>query len=90
MRPFVQFAVCCLAILSFGAASVAQQAEEHTHALLGSEEGLGHAHMDISCSRGASAKFDRALALLHNLWYSRALQGCQQVARDDTEGEIDD
>jgi tetratricopeptide (TPR) repeat protein len=83
MKPFPQFAVCCLAILSFGAASVAQQAEEHIHAPLGSEEGLGHAHMDISCSRGVGAKFDRALALLHNFWYSRALQGFHQVAKDD-------
>jgi len=30
--------------------------------------GLGHAHMDTSCSPEVSADFDRALALLHNFW----------------------
>src|SRR5947199_10703780 len=29
--------------------------------------GLGHAHMDTSCSPGVSADFDRALALLPQL-----------------------
>jgi tetratricopeptide (TPR) repeat protein len=41
--------------------------------------------MDISCSRSVSAKFDRALALLHNFWYGRALDGFQQVSNDDPE-----
>jgi len=41
--------------------------------------------MDISCSPAVAAKFDRALALLHNFWYLRALQGFQQVTKDDPE-----
>ena len=35
--------------------------------------GLGHAHMDTSCSPKVSADFDRALALLHNFWYARSV-----------------
>lgn len=82
MKRFLYFSVCYLAILSFGAVSVAQQ-QEHMHGSVRSDEGLGHAHMDTSCSPALAANFDRALALLHNFWYSRALQGFQQVAKDD-------
>ena len=84
MRSFAQFAVCCFVVLSFGATSVAQEAE-HVHGSQEAEEGLGRVHMDISCSPAVAAKFDRALALLHNFWYSHALQGFQQVAKDDPE-----
>src|SRR5437667_4060967 len=45
--------------------------------------GLGHAHMDTSCSPGVSADFDRALALLHNFWYARALEAFTEVAQRD-------
>jgi tetratricopeptide (TPR) repeat protein len=41
--------------------------------------------MDISCSPAVAAKLDRALALLHNFWYSRALEGFQQVSSADPE-----
>jgi tetratricopeptide (TPR) repeat protein len=41
--------------------------------------------MDISCSPAVAAEFDRALALLHNFWYSRALEAFQQVVKDDPE-----
>jgi tetratricopeptide (TPR) repeat protein len=85
VKPFLYFSVCCIATLFFAAAGVAQQAEEHMHAPLRSEEGLGHAHMEISCSPALAAEFDRALALLHNFWYARALQGFHQVAKDDPE-----
>src|SRR3989442_291248 len=43
--------------------------------------GLGSVHMDISCSPGVSADFDRALALLHNFWYARALEAFTEVAQ---------
>jgi tetratricopeptide (TPR) repeat protein len=79
------FAICCLVVLSFGARCIAQEGEEHLHASPASEERLGRAHMDISCSRSVSAKFDRALSLLHNFWYGRALDGFQQVSNDDPE-----
>ncbi len=35
-----------------------------------------------------AAKFDRALALLHNFWYGRALEGFQQVSNVDPECAI--
>jgi tetratricopeptide (TPR) repeat protein len=48
-----------------------------------SEEGLGRAHMDISCSASVGLEFDRALALLHNFWYARALERFEEVAKID-------
>jgi hypothetical protein len=67
-------------VLSFGAPGIAQEAEQQPHASPGSEDGLGRAHMEISCSPAVAAKFDRALALLHNFWYGRTLEGFQQVS----------
>ena len=60
---------------------VAMQAqhEDHQQADSGPEEGLGRAHMDTSCSIAVAARFDRALALLHNFWYVRALEGFSQI-----------
>jgi len=84
MRSFGPFAMCFLIIFSFGAPGIAQEAEEHVHASTVSEEGLGRAHMDISCT-SVAAKFDHALALLHNFWYGRALEGFRQVSNDDPE-----
>jgi len=49
------------------------------------EEGFGRAHMDTSCSATVGARFDRALALLHNFWYVRALEQFNQVAKNDPE-----
>ena len=88
MRSFRRFAICFLSVLSFGAPGIAQEAEEHVHASPGSEQGLGRAHMEISCSPAVAAKFDRALALLHNFWYGRALEGFQQVSNLDPECAI--
>jgi tetratricopeptide (TPR) repeat protein len=45
--------------------------------------GLGHVHMDISCAPAVSGVFDRALALLHNFWYARALEAFTEVAQQD-------
>jgi tetratricopeptide (TPR) repeat protein len=45
--------------------------------------GLGSVHMDTSCSPGVRADFDRALALLHNFWYARALEAFTEVAQRD-------
>src|SRR5256712_13677769 len=50
--------------------------------------GLGSVHMDISCSPGVSADFDRALALLHNFWYARALEAFTEVAQRDPDCAI--
>ena len=88
MRSFHRSAICFLIMLSFGAPGIAQEAEEHVHASPGSEEGLGRVHMEISCSPAVAAKFDGALALLHNFWYRRALEAFQQVSNVDPECAI--
>jgi len=51
MRSLRRLAVSLLIMISFSAPGIAQEAEEHAHASPGSEEGLGRAHMEISCSR---------------------------------------
>jgi tetratricopeptide (TPR) repeat protein len=68
----------------FVAAMLAQH-EDHQQADSGLEEGLGRAHMDTSCSTAVAARFDRALALLHNFWYVRALERFNQIAKNDPE-----
>jgi len=45
--------------------------------------GLGRVHMDISCSPAVGEAFDRALALLHNFWYARALEAFTEVGQKD-------
>jgi len=65
------------------AAVLLAQGGEHEHSYSGPEEGLGRAHMDTSCSAAVAAEFDRALALLHNFWYVRALDRFSQVAKND-------
>src|SRR5215831_8807177 len=47
--------------------------------------GVGHVHMDISCSPAVYRNFDIALALLHNFWYPRALSTFDQVIQADPE-----
>jgi len=61
------------------------QHEGHEATSAGSEEGLGKVHMPTSCSPAVSIDFDRALALLHNFWYARALERFDQVAKNDPE-----
>ncbi len=46
-------------------------------------EGVGRAHMDTSCAPAVQPAFDRALALLHNFWYSRALTQFQEIQKAD-------
>jgi tetratricopeptide (TPR) repeat protein len=53
-----------------------QSPMEHIH-------GVGHVHMDVSCSPSLSADFDFALALLHNFWYPRALEAFNKVIQAD-------
>ena len=55
-----------------------QDHAEHIH-------GIGYVHMDTSCSASLSADFDRALALLHNFWYARALEAFDKVIQADPE-----
>jgi tetratricopeptide (TPR) repeat protein len=49
---------------------------------------VGHAHMDTSCLRAISLKFDEGIALLHNFWYPRALSTFDQVIQKDPECAI--
>src|SRR6516164_1747721 len=67
------------AFLAFGFSTPSQ----HEHPYLLQEEGFGRVHMDISCSATLAADFDRALALLHNFWYARALARFNEVAKKD-------
>ena len=39
--------------------------------------------METSCSAAVRPQFDRALALLHNFWYARALAQFQEVQKAD-------
>jgi len=63
--------------------SILAQGNHLQHPGSGSDEGFGRVHMDISCSPAVAADFDRALALLHNFWYVRALERFKQVLKDD-------
>jgi tetratricopeptide (TPR) repeat protein len=57
---------------------------EHSHVPAGAE-GVGSAHMETSCAPAVQPKFDRALALLHNFWYARALTVFQEIQTADPE-----
>lgn len=48
-------------------------------------EGVGTAHMETSCALGVQDRFNRALALLHNFWYARALTQFQEIQKADLE-----
>jgi hypothetical protein len=56
------------------AVAILPQDKPLQHPYSESDEGFGRVHMDISCAPAVAAEFDRALALLHNLWYVPALE----------------
>src|SRR5581483_5729162 len=68
--------VCLVALWS-----AAELRAQHGHG----SEGVGKAHMAISCVPTVQAQFDRALALLHNFWYARALSQFQAIQHADAE-----
>ena len=76
-----------LVLASFVAAALPaillSQHESHEQPSATSEEGLGRAHMETSCSPAVRVDFDRALALLHNFWYVRAFERFNRVAKND-------
>ena len=74
---FLFLATSALAVAIFA------QNKKYPYPSLGSDEGLGRVRMDISCAPSVAAEFDRALALLHNFWYVRALQRFNQVLKND-------
>src|SRR5262250_3274025 len=59
------------------------QDNQPEHSSSSSKEGFGWVHMDISCSAKVASEFDRALALLHNFWYVRALERFEEVSKSD-------
>jgi tetratricopeptide (TPR) repeat protein len=72
-----------LATTALAAATLGQDQHLLQRPYSGSDEGFGRVHMDISCPPTVAAEFDRALALLHNFWYVRALERFNQVLTDD-------
>ena len=72
------FRTALLIISSLGVAGLHAQ---HGHG----SEGVGTAHMETSCAPAVQARFDRALAVLHNFWYARALTLFQEIQRADPE-----
>ena len=72
-------------LLATGALAMAMLAKAPQHEPVSSpqEEGLGRVHLDTSCPATVAADFDRALALLHNFWYVRALERFNQVLKSD-------
>ena len=70
-------AYACLVAVLAATGLVAQ----HGHG----SEGVGKAHMEISCLPAVRPSFDRALALLHNFWYARALTQFREIQKADPE-----
>ncbi len=60
---------------------IAPLVAQHPQGASGHGDGLGRVHMETSCAPAVAADFDRALALLHNFWYARALQAFKDVIR---------
>ena len=69
---------CIVLLLTPPLPGTRQRPADHIH-------GIGHVHLDTSCSPSVSADFDRALALLHNFWYARALEAFNKVTQADPE-----
>ena len=72
---------CALLVAAPGGAALLAQ---HGHG----SEGVGRAHMETSCAPAVHVKFDRALALLHNFWYARALTQFLEIQEEDPECAI--
>ena len=77
---FRTFVLLTTALLAIAALSQDSQPE---HSSCNSEEGFGRVHMDVSCFAKVAGDFDRALALLHNFWYVRALERFEEVSKKD-------
>lgn len=78
LRPDIRRCISVTVLVSFGVAGLLAQ---HGHG----SEGVGTAHMETSCAPAVQARFDRALAVLHNFWYARALAQFQEIQKVDAE-----
>jgi tetratricopeptide (TPR) repeat protein len=70
-----------LSALLIAALGVTGLLAQHGHG----SEGVGKVHMETSCAPAVATQFDRALALLHNFWYARALTVFQDIQKTDPE-----
>jgi len=77
-RRYLGRCLCATLMASLGATGLLAQ---HGHG----SEGVGTAHMETSCAPAVQARFDRALALLHNFWYARALTQFQEIQKAEPE-----
>jgi tetratricopeptide (TPR) repeat protein len=77
-RRHIGWSMSATLAASLGAAGLVAQ---HGHG----SEGVGTAHMETSCAPAVQARFDRALAVLHNFWYARALTQFQEIQKADPE-----
>jgi hypothetical protein len=57
-------------------------AQEHAHPA--SSERLGTVHFETSCAPAVSARFDRAIALLHSFEFGASIRAFEDVARTDS------
>ena len=71
----------CLCATLMGSLGITGLLAQHGHG----SEGIGTAHMETSCAPAVQARFDRALALLHNFWYARALTQFQEIQKAEPE-----
>ena len=76
LRRYIGRLVSATLIASLGVTGLLAQ---HGHG----SEGVGKAHMETSCAPAVQARFDRALAVLHNFWYARALTQFQEIQKAD-------
>jgi tetratricopeptide (TPR) repeat protein len=76
LRRRIGRAMAAACVASLGASALLAQ---HGHG----SEGVGKAHMETSCAPPVQARFDRALAVLHNFWYARALTLFQEIQKAD-------
>ena len=80
---------CWLRILFILAmVSLPVAAQDHDHGAMGAETGkppeqLGKVHFQTSCAPAVSAKFDRAVALLHSFWFPVAIDAFNDVLKAD-------
>jgi tetratricopeptide (TPR) repeat protein len=70
----------CLVATLVASLSASALLAQHGHG----SEGVGKAHMETSCA-ASQASFDRALAVLHNFWYARALTQFEEIQKADPE-----
>jgi hypothetical protein len=70
-----------ITVSALGAASFAQQTDQHDH---GAASGrLGAVHLTTSCAPAVQKEFDRGVALLHSFWFSAAIDAFTTVLKSD-------